>query len=134
MVEKELLEYYLKLRSLGKPFGVREAQRVLGLNSPGKTQRILNKLVNYGLAERLENGDYTIIKELPFELTSYLVVSTTVLPRITVYTIYSTVLATLYLVLTRPSIDVVLFAILVIAPLWFEAIYQTLKTRKYFNR
>lgn len=134
MVEKELIEYYLRLRSLDKPFGVREAQRILGLNSPGKTQRILNKLIKYDLARRLETGDYVVYKELPFELANYLVYSTLVLPRITVYTIYSTVLAIVYLLLTRPSIDIVLFAVLVIAPLWIESIYQLLRIKRYFGR
>jgi len=118
---------------LNRPFGVREAQRVLGLTSPGKTQRILNKLIKYGLARRLENGNYVINKDLPFELVNYIILSTFIFPRIIVYSIYSTVLATIYILLTRPPIDVILLALLIIAPLWIETIYQFLNLRRFLN-
>jgi len=123
-MRRDLLEYYLKLRSLNRPFGVRDAQRILGLTSPGKTQRILNKLIKYGLARMLENCNYVINKDLPFELVNYIILSTFIFPRIIVYSIYSTILATVYILLTRPPIDVILLALLIIAPLWIETIYQ----------
>ena len=130
-MRRDLLEYYLKLRSLNRPFGVRDAQRILGLTSPGKTQRILNKLIKYGLARRLENGNYVINKDLPFELVNYIILSTFIFPRIIVYSIYSTILATVYILLTRPPIDVILLALLIIAPLWIETIYQFLKLCRF---
>lgn len=132
-MRRDLLEYYLKLRSLNRPFGVRDARRILGLTSPGKTQRILNKLIKYGLARRLENGNYVINKDLPFELVNYIILSTFIFPRIIVYSIYSTILATVYILLTRPLIDVILLALLIIAPLWIETIYQFLKLWRFLN-
>ena len=132
-MRRDLLEYYLKLRSLNRPFGVRDAQRILGLTSPGKTQRILNKLIKYGLARMLENCNYVINKDLPFELVNYIILSTFIFPRIIVYSIYSTVLATIYILLTRPPIDVILLALLIIAPLWIETIYQFLNLRRFLN-
>lgn len=60
MIDKELLKYYLILREQKQPIGVREAQRILGFKSPGKSHRVLRKLVKLGLATRSEDGKYVI--------------------------------------------------------------------------
>jgi len=118
---RELLKHYIKLREYGDPVGVRQAQRILELNSPGKAQRVLNRLVKEGLAVRREDGKYEMIKDPPPELIGKVFIAGKVYPRILVYAVYSTVLGGLFTVLAGPSPYVSLLIALLIAPLWIEA-------------
>ena len=133
-MKERYLEYWLKLRDVDHPVGVREAQRLLGLNSPGKAQRLLNRLVRMGLAERNEEGKYIIVRDPPLELVGKLVVAGRILPRILVYAAYSTALAAAYLVLARPGLATALFAALLVAPLWIEALAEYMHIRRRARR
>ncbi|MET1159577.1 MAG: hypothetical protein ABWW65_01315 [Thermoprotei archaeon] len=131
MIDKEILRYYIELRSREQPLGVREVQRILGFNSPGKAHRLLKKLVRYGLAERLPGGKYRIIPDPPPELIGKIIIRGRVLPKILVIGVYVTVLTTTYILLANPPIDVILLLILVNTPIWIEALneYRELKRK-----
>ncbi len=124
------LEYWLRLRRIGHPLGVRETQRILGLSSPGKAQRLLNRLVRMGLAERSGEGKYIIVRDPPLELVGKLVVAGRMLPRILVYAVYSTVLAAAYIVFAEPDVTVIVLTVLLIAPLWMEAVGEYMHIRR----
>ncbi|RLG88149.1 MAG: hypothetical protein DRO18_01960, partial [Thermoprotei archaeon] len=111
-VDSETLKVYIKLLKYGKPVGVREAQRLLGYRSPGKTQRVLERLVKANLAFRNENGDYVIVKELPPQLASYMVIRKLILPRSLVYATFTTTFVVTYTLLTDlPAHLVIVLAI-----------------------
>lgn len=127
---RDVLKYYLVLRMNGKEFGVRQAQRILGLNSPGKAQRLLNRMVREGLMKRREDGKYVIVGNPPPELVGRLVIKGRIYPRILVYATYSSVLAATYTLLTRPGLGFILVEAMIIAPLWAEAVREYLQIRK----
>ncbi len=121
-VTVEDLRAYLRILGHGRPLGVREAQRLLGYRSPGKAQRLLERLERAGLVERRGDGRYVATGRLPPHLASYVAVKGTVLPRILMYAAYATVLALAYTLATGPPWPVVAVLALLVAPYWLEAI------------
>jgi len=119
-IDSEALKVYIKLLKYGKPVGVREAQRLLGYRSPGKTQRVLERLVKANLAFRNENGDYVIVKELPPQLASYMVIRKLILPRSLVYATFTTTFVVTYALLTDLPAHLVIVLAIVTIPYWLE--------------
>ncbi len=130
MIDRELLRYYLILRELDHPVGVREAQRILGFKSPGKSQRLLRKLVKLGLAERTEDGKYRIVKDPPLELIGKAFVRGRLIPKILVLAVYTTALSITYAILAKPAPDIILLLILLNTPIWIEAFIEYRELRK----
>ncbi len=130
MDDKEILRYYLILRKIDHPVGVRETQRILGFNSPGKSQRLLRKLVRLGLAQRTEEGKYIIVKDPPLELIGKLFIRGRLIPKILVLAVYTTVLSTTYILLAKPSQEIILLLILLNTPLWVEALIEYRELKK----
>lgn len=130
-MEKDILRYYIRLRQAGTPVGVRQAQRLLGLNSPGKAQRVLNRLVKEGLARRREDGKYEILADPPPELVGRVVIAGRVYPRILIYAVYATTLLITYAALAKPSLTTIVFGALLVAPLWAEAVIETIHLRRH---
>lgn len=130
MEDKEILRYYLILRNIDHPLGVRETQRILGFKSPGKSQRLLRKLVRLGLATRTENGKYIIVKDPPLELIGKLFIRGRLIPKILVLAVYITVLSISYIALSNPSTEIILLLFLINTPLWIEAIIEYMELRK----
>jgi hypothetical protein len=130
LLDMKLLRYYLVLRRLKRPLGVREVQRILGLNSPGKAQRILKRLVKLGLAERLDNGKYIISDNPPLELVGKAFIRGHLIPRLFFLAVYATVFISLLIPLLKPDIIITLSYILLIVPIWVETLieYIQLKT------
>ncbi|MEM1662185.1 MAG: hypothetical protein QXO78_04885 [Desulfurococcaceae archaeon] len=130
MTDREILKYYIKLKDLNHPVGVREAQRILGFKSPGKSQRVLNKLVKLGLATRNNEGKYIISKDPPLELIGKLVIRGRVIPKVLILAIYSTTLSTTYILLAKPTLDVTLLLYLLSIPLWVASITEIIELKK----
>jgi len=131
LIDKKVLEYYLKLREIDHPVGVREAQRILGFNSPGKSQRLLRKLVRLGLAYRNEEGKYVIVKDPPLELVGRVFIKGRLLPKMLVIAVYTSTLSITYALLAKPPLDILLLLLLLNTPLWIEALieYRELKRK-----
>jgi len=127
---RELLKHYLKLREVGRPVGVREAQRILGFSSPGKAQRLLRKLERMGLAEKTEDGKYAIRSDPPLELIGKVVVRGRLLPKILVLATYTTTITAVYVLLAKPPLDVLLLLLLINIPLWLEAVSEYVELRR----
>jgi len=130
LTDREILKYYIKLKDLNHPVGVREAQRILGFKSPGKSQRVLNKLVKLGLATRNNEGKYIISKDPPLELIGKLVIRGRVIPKVLILAIYSTTLSTTYILLAKPTLDVTLLLYLLSIPLWVASITEIIELKK----
>ncbi len=121
-LDEEALEAYLKLLRHAKPVTIRGFQRLMGYSSPGKAQRVLSKLERLGFAVKTNTGEYAASRELPIELSMYVVLERFIIPRSLTYAIYSTVVAAVYLVLARPSMQVVALLLALITPYWIDAL------------
>ena len=75
------LRAYLALLKAGRPVGVRELQRMLGLSSPSTARHHLERLVQLGLAVRGPEG-YRALPPRRGLLRLYVVVWGRLLPRI----------------------------------------------------
>jgi len=131
--DKEILKTYIVLRSVDHPIGVREAQRILNLSSPGKSQRILKKLVKMGLATRVEDGKYLIIKDPPLELIGKIIIRGRLFPKILVLGVYMTSFSITYVLLTKPSLETIILLTLLNIPIWLEAINEYREIRKRWS-
>jgi len=80
LTDTEAIKAYLKLIRYGKPITVREFQRLMGYNSPGKAQRILERLVREGLAIRNNNGSYEPVREAASQL-NLIIIRRFIIPR-----------------------------------------------------
>ncbi|MEM0227055.1 MAG: hypothetical protein QXF46_09295, partial [Thermofilaceae archaeon] len=55
-VSGTLARVYFALLKSGRPLGVREVQRLAGLSNPSSAKHYLDRLVEMGLAERMQEG------------------------------------------------------------------------------
>lgn len=129
VLSREDLEAYLKLREYGKPVTVRGFQRLVGYGSPGKAQRILNRLERLGFIEKI-GTEYIARDNLPPQLAMYTVIKRYVVPRTLIYVLYTSITVVVYTILSRPPIHTVLLLAALITPYWVETIrlYTMLKT------
>lgn len=130
MVDKETLRYYVMLRDVNHPVGVREAQRLLGFKSPGKSQRVLNRLVKLGLAVKTPEGKYVISRDPPFELIGKMIIKGRLVPKITVLGVYTTSLALSYILLAKPPFEIVVVLLLLVIPIWIEGLMEYLELKR----
>lgn len=131
-ISSEDLEAYLKLRKRGEPVTVRGFQRLMGYRSPGKAERVLRRLERLGLVEKTPSG-YTAKKELPPELSSYLVIKGFILPRSLVYSVYASVTVAAYAVLAKPSLSILVLLVALVTPYWVEVAEQVKTVRKIWK-
>ncbi len=130
MVDSEVLQAYLKLLRHSGSIGVREFQRLMNYNSPGKAKFILEKLARLGLVERLESGEYKVKEKLPFYLSSYMVLKGILLPRVLVFTIFTTVFALTYTTLVKIPLDTIIAFTIILLPYWIESVKTILTLKK----
>ncbi len=132
-MELELLKYYVKLRSRKSPIGVREAQRLLGFKSPGKAQRVLKRLVRYGLASRLDNGKYVLIDKPVPELIGRVIIRGHVLPRSLFLSVYMSVFALLTILLLNTDLYTNTAYLLIVLPSWINTFDEYMKLKKLLS-
>jgi len=108
--------------------GIREAQRSLGFKSASLAQYHLDKLVELGLAQKDELGNYVLAKEVKIEaLEQFLKIGTYIIPRFVLYSMMLTILFTYFIVFSRVGISQVsvwayIFAIVGLVITWYETI------------
>lgn len=124
------LEAYLKLRQLNEPVTVRGFQRLMGYNSPGKAERVLKRLERLGLVERTCSSEYIAKKNLPPELASYMVIRGIVVPRTLVYAVYATVTVTVYILLAKPPLSLMILLTALAIPYWLESLHSLILLRR----
>jgi predicted DNA-binding transcriptional regulator len=116
--------YLFKVRKSG----IREAQRSLGFKSASLAQYHLDKLVELGLAQKDEMGNYVLAKEVKIEaLEQFLKIGTYIIPRFVLYSMMLTILFTYFLVfarveISRASVWAYIFAIVGLVITWYETI------------
>ena len=108
--------------------GIREAQRSLGFKSASLAQYHLDKLVELGLAQKDELGNYVLAKEVKIEaLEQFLKIGTYIIPRFVLYSMMLTILFAYFLVFSRVAISQVsvwayIFAIVGLVITWYETV------------
>ncbi len=132
-MELELLKYYVKLRSRKSPIGVREAQRLLGFKSPGKAQRVLKRLVRYGLASRLDNGKYILLDKPVPELIGRVIIGGHVIPRSLFLSVYMSVFALLTILFLDTDLYTNTAYLLIVLPSWINTFDEYRKLKKLLS-
>jgi len=132
-IDPELLNAFLKLLKYGKSIGVRDFQRLMGYNSPGKAKYVLEKLVAIGLLEKL-NHEYKVAKKLPFYLSSYIILRGMLIPRALMYLVFTSSFILIYSILTKPPLEILLVMIILILPIVYETLYLNIYLKKYLER
>ncbi len=130
LVDIEVLRAYVVLRSHGDPVGVREFQRLMGYRSPGKSKYILDKMVRLGLAYRGGDGKYYATKDLPMELSEYIVLRGYFIPKMLVYGVSMAVFSTVFTILSKPPLFIAIALYIPVAPYFIESIKLYIRMRK----
>ncbi len=92
------LRVYWLILSEGRPVGVREIQRRLGMSSPSVASHHLNKLEELQLVERLFDGSYQLKALVKVGvLRSFMAVRGVLLPRYVFYSVFFTICAIGYM-------------------------------------
>ncbi len=103
-LEGTTLRVYKELVLAGRPMGVRELQRKLGLSSPSLALYHLSKLERMGLVERLEGGKYSVRKVVKVGvLKHFIVLRRLAVPRMVFHSVLVTSLAVAYALSLNPG-------------------------------
>ena len=132
-ISREELEAYLRLNRYGKPITIRRFQRLMGYKSPGQAERMLKKLERLGLIERVSSSEFIAKKDLPPELSQFIIVGGYILPRAVIYTVYSLTSVITYILLANPPIHLIVLLMALIAPYLVE-IFSALDLLKKLRR
>ena len=110
-VEYELrgktLKVYMYMLKQGKPVGVREVQRELGLSSPSVAFHHLEKLMRLKVVEQDQMDNYVIAKKVdPGILQAFVSVGRFSVPRVGFYAAFFTTVALAYVAYNLGGLDV----------------------------
>ena len=101
------LKIYLYILKQGKPVGVREVQRELGLSSPSVAFHHIGKLNRLGIIHQDELGNYVLSKKVePGILQAFTNVGKFSLPRVGFYAVFFTTVAIAYIVASYNFLDI----------------------------
>lgn len=101
------LRIYLYMLRQGKPVGVREVQRELGLSSPSVAFHHLEKLMRLKVVEQDQMDNYVIAKKVdPGILQAFVSVGRFSVPRVGFYSAFFTTIAVAYIVYNLGGLDV----------------------------
>jgi hypothetical protein len=96
------LRIYRYMYKQGKPVGLREIQRALGLSSASIPQYHINKLIAAGLVQHQANADGYSVDRLVFE--NMIRIRRSLIPFQTTYTIFFSTTLFILLTILRPSV------------------------------
>jgi len=101
------LKIYLYMLKQGKPVGVREVQRELGLSSPSVAFHHLEKLMRLKVVEQDQMDNYVIAKKVdPGILQAFVSVGRFSIPRVGFYAAFFTTVALAYIAYNLGGLDV----------------------------
>jgi len=128
------LRVYVLLIEEGRALGVREVQRKMGFKSPSTAKYHLDRLVEFGLAEKTRDGLYKVSESSPKPpvLHAYMTLFGMLIPRLIPYAVFFTVATAIYIVLNIGSLNIFVLFFSVSAALlfWIEGIRFLLLLRK----
>ncbi|MGI0092270.1 MAG: winged helix-turn-helix domain-containing protein [Nitrososphaerales archaeon] len=123
------LTVYRHLYKVGKPLGIRDVQKGLGLSSPSVAQYHIRKLLQAGLVKE-EDGGYVVDKSV-FE--NVIRIRRSVIPIQIAYSVfYATMLVALFVLFARSGLSpLFIFAFVAISSAMVLFANQALKSRDY---
>ncbi|MCX8177713.1 MAG: hypothetical protein N3F10_05400 [Candidatus Bathyarchaeota archaeon] len=137
-VDEQQLEYVLRgkawkvywlLLKNGRPMSVREVQRSLNFSSPSVAQHHLEQLCDIGLVRKQETGgQYVLVNEVKIGVLRHFVkLGKLLFPRYFFYAVFFTASYLIYLLFffqefTNESLFMMMFGVIVIAVIWYEAV------------
>ena len=129
----ETIRVYLKLVRYGKPVTTRGFQRLMNYSSPGKAQRVLQRLERMGLISRTPSNEYVVNRKPSIILTTYIIIKNLVIPRSLIYTLYAASLVFTYILLANPPTYLILLLVSLTIPYIAETIYYHMLLRKIMS-
>jgi len=132
-VSGTLARVYFALLKSGRPLGVREVQRLAGLSNPSSAKHYLDRLVEMGLAERMQEG-YVARVSNDSLMSVYIGLLGSVVPRLVPFAVFSTVLLAVYSLIANPPLESVIVAAVPTGLLWAEGVRLLLLARKLLGR
>lgn len=128
-VESELrgrtLEVFMYVVRAGRPTGVRDVQRGLGLSSPSVAHHHLEKLHSLGLLQKDERGSYMAAEKLDVSvLQTFIRVGGRFLPRMSFYAAFFTCFTILYVAthLNQPDMYALTLGLAAAAATTYESV------------
>ncbi|HXQ92306.1 MAG TPA: winged helix-turn-helix domain-containing protein [Nitrososphaerales archaeon] len=126
------LRIYRFMYKEGRPMGLHEIQRALGLSSASIPQYHINKLISAGLVKEQESGGRYYVDRLVFE--NMIRIRRSLIPFQTTYTIFFCTTLIILLTLLRPGVltSLFLFAVsinLAAILIFASQAYRTLRRR-----
>jgi predicted transcriptional regulator of viral defense system len=126
----ETIRVYLKLVRYGKPVTIRGFQRLMNYSSPGKAQRVLQRLERMGLISRTPSNEYVVNRKPSIILTTYIIIRNLVIPRSLIYTLYAVSLVFTYILLANPPMYLILLLVSLTIPYITETVYYYMLLRR----
>lgn len=121
------LDVFLFVLRAGRPVGVRDVQRGLGLSSPSVAHHHLEKLHSLGVLTKDEKGAYTAVEKVDVSfLQSFVMVGRRLLPRMAFYAAFFISFTVLYVATHPTSLD--LYALTLGLAASAATTYETLRT------
>jgi hypothetical protein len=126
------LRIYRFMYKEGRPMGLHEIQRALGLSSASIPQYHINKLISAGLVKEQESGGRYLVDRLVFE--NMIRIRRSLIPFQTTYTIFFCTTLVILLTLLRPGVltSLFLFAVsinMAAIMIFASQAYRTLRKR-----
>jgi predicted transcriptional regulator of viral defense system len=129
----ETIRVYLKLVRYGKPVTIRGFQRLMNYSSPGKAQRVLQRLERMGLISRTPSNEYVVNRKPSIILTTYIIIRNLVIPRSLIYTLYAVSLVFTYILLANPPMYLILLLVSLTIPYITETVYYYMLLRRIMS-
>ena len=132
-VLQETIQVYLEVVRYGKPVTTRGFQRLMNYSSPGKAQRVLQRLERMGLVSRTPSNEYVVNRKPSIILTTYIIIKNLVIPRSLIYTLYAVSLVFTYILLANPPAHLILLLLSLTIPYITETIYYYMLLRRIMS-
>jgi hypothetical protein len=129
----ETIRVYLRLARYGKPVTTRGFQRLMNYGSPGKAQRVLQRLERMGLVSKTPSNEYVVSRKPSIILTTYIIIKNLVIPRSLIYTLYAVSLVLTYILLASPPAYIILLLVSLTIPYIAETIYYYILLRRIMS-
>ncbi len=125
------LKIYLVLLAHGKPMGVRELQRILGLKSPSTVKYHLERLLEAGYVKRLPDGSYVALRSSESPASIFITFLGLLIPRLIPIALTFIAFALTYLVLNPITDPIPIISTIVLAVI---VVIESLRIHKFVKR
>lgn len=119
------MKVYLYLLKHGKAAGISEVQRALGFSSPSIVVHHIEKLINLGVVEKNDQGEYVLLRKVDVGiLSAFVQIGGLTLPRLGFYAGFFTCLTAAYIIEYTRNLNpyALVLGLGASAVLWYESL------------